>query len=769
MNNVVVVPKTTSTSVVMVPVKPPGIDVVTTQERVVFVPLTSKNTFGIMRVGDGLEVKDGVVSVQKTTPDSQSYSIKNVLFDQKTGVFTFTKQDDSKIIIDTHLERVVTNFIYDEDSRSLVLSLEDGTKQTIPMAAFIDDYIGVDGVEIQISVSNNNEIEAILKNGVVSELKLTDDVINKLNDTPTKLSQLIDDVALSDKASLSDLEKAELRTTLNSLNFQPKEGALLYHDNKLYIQGEFVYTTKANETVAVGVDGTIVLSAFGEKGVDVKTDNTSLIITTNNTVVDVDTIQNISGVKTFLTQIGIKNVNGDVDYIKHINNNFLISGANGDSLLNIDSGLQKIYSFNRELAFVDDIPGSSGGISQEVDPTVPAWAKEPEKPTYKYSEILEKPTDLATETFVKNEIANAQLGGEGGDIDLSGYATKDELNLKADKTQLADYVTNEALNNKGYLTSVPSEYKTKAENDTLYQEKGSYITAEDDPTVPSFVKSITQEDITGWNNKANMSDIPTDNKQLINGAGYLTEVPVEYKTKSENDALYQEKGNYLTEVPSEYVTETELSNKNYATTASVASAVEKKADKTEIPTNNNQLSNGAGYITSNDLLNLIYPVGSIYMSINDVSPQVFLGGTWQRWAEGRMPLGVGSNGESTHANSGVSGGSASSVATHTHEFSVSVAEETEIAAGKFIIQPKNTGTQIVSGGTGFVSIDVDGGGSASGSIRTDSTTVKEDVVTLDHSHALNISASGTTANANTGVTFGNLPPYTTCYMWKRIG
>ena len=39
--------------------------------------------------------------------------------------------------------------------------------------------------------------------------------------------------------------------------------------------------------------------------------------------------------------------------------------------------------------------------------------------------------DYATQNFVKNEIANAQLsGGEGSDVDLSGYATKDELNEK---------------------------------------------------------------------------------------------------------------------------------------------------------------------------------------------------------------------------------------------------------------------------------------------------------------------------------------------------
>lgn len=42
--------------------------------------------------------------------------------------------------------------------------------------------------------------------------------------------------------------------------------------------------------------------------------------------------------------------------------------------------------------------------------------------------------------------------------------------------------------------------------------------------------------------------------------------------------------------------------------------------------------------SSSDLLNKIYPVGSIYMSINNVSPQAFIGGIWEqiknRWLVG---------------------------------------------------------------------------------------------------------------------------------------
>lgn len=44
--------------------------------------------------------------------------------------------------------------------------------------------------------------------------------------------------------------------------------------------------------------------------------------------------------------------------------------------------------------------------------------------------------------------------------------------------------------------------------------------------------------------------------------------------------------------------------------------------------------------TLKTLLDLIYPVGSIYMSVNNVSPQDFFGGTWQRISQGCYLVGI---------------------------------------------------------------------------------------------------------------------------------
>lgn len=40
------------------------------------------------------------------------------------------------------------------------------------------------------------------------------------------------------------------------------------------------------------------------------------------------------------------------------------------------------------------------------------------------------------------------------------------------------------------------------------------------------------------------------------------------------------------------------------------------------------------------MLNKVYPVGSIYMSVNNVNPETIFGGTWVSWGAGRVPVGV---------------------------------------------------------------------------------------------------------------------------------
>lgn len=169
---------------------------------------------------------------------------------------------------------------------------------------------------------------------------------------------------------------------------------------------------------------------------------------------------------------------------------------------------------------------------------------------------------------------------------------------------------------------------------------------------------------------------------------------------------------------------------------------------------------GTNNLDKTSILNLVYPVGSIYMSANNVSPQTFLGGTWVAWGAGRVPVGVSSSdtdfntaektgGEKTHRLS------VDEMPWHDHSGTNSTVE-TET------IYTRPTGGALLPLG-----------------IRT--YTVKYDVneqtqeymvspaggQTLDVENGTVINSQYGVCPNGLGVAHNNLQPYITCYMWKR--
>lgn len=68
----------------------------------------------------------------------------------------------------------------------------------------------------------------------------------------------------------------------------------------------------------------------------------------------------------------------------------------------------------------------------------------------------------------------------GGSVDLSGYATKDELNSKANTSDIPTN-TSELYNDSGFLTSIPSEYITETEmNEAIANISSSGSVSQDD-------------------------------------------------------------------------------------------------------------------------------------------------------------------------------------------------------------------------------------------------------------------------------------------------
>ena len=128
-----------------------------------------------------------------------SLLLTNASVDNETGIFTFQRKNGTTFTIDTLLEKVVTNFTYNETTQSLELTLEDGTVKSIPMTAFIDDYTGSDGTYINVTVSNDNKISATIKNGSITEDLLSiqlQDKIDSIVDYSDDINKILNNTSI---------------------------------------------------------------------------------------------------------------------------------------------------------------------------------------------------------------------------------------------------------------------------------------------------------------------------------------------------------------------------------------------------------------------------------------------------------------------------------------------------------------------------------------------------------------------------------------------
>lgn len=179
-------------------------------------------------------------------------------------------------------------------------------------------------------------------------------------------------------------------------------------------------------------------------------------------------------------------------------------------------------------------------------------------------------------------------------------------------------------------------------------------------------------------------------------------------------------------------------------------------------------------------LDSIYPIGSVYISINHTNPGTIFGGTWERFGNGKVLVGVDEN-DTDFSTAEQSGGekehvlttaempshshtrgtlSADSVGGHTHSVSATAANNGD---------HYHHMNQIWSSGAGGSNAYVLSSGRSAGWRNTGNAGTHGHSVSGTaqsaggHSHTI----SGASDSTGNGKSHNNLQPYITVYMWLR--
>lgn len=311
--------------------------------------------------------------------------------------------------------------------------------------------------------------------------------------------------------------------------------------NQIKIQGEAV--TKDNIIEKFGTIGFSISSGGGEGGAvsSVNGQTGDVVITATSlgaiTKADADTLYAAksdlnSKQDTLVSGTNIKTINGQSvigeGNIEIQQSELPIASANTLGGVKVGAGL----SINPESGVLS---ATGGGTADSVE----------------WDNVLSKPEDIVNIT----ERLASKLDTATYNSEKSSFATKDELNSKADASAIADMATQTWVQNQGYLTEVPSNYVTNSElTEGLAgkQDIGDYALKSDLNTLATKEELANKADTSALSSKQDTlvsgTNIKTINGETILGSGNLV---IQSGTSNWNDiqgkpqfAVVATSGNY---------------------------------------------------------------------------------------------------------------------------------------------------------------------------------------------------------------------------------
>ena len=283
--------------------------------------------------------------------------------------------------------------------------------------------------------------------------------------------------------------------------------------DQIKIQGESV--TKDNIIEKFGTIGFSISSGGGEGAVSSVNGQTGDVVITATslgaiTKADADTL--------YATK---SDLNSKQDTLVSGQN---IKTINGQSV--IGEGNIEIHQSALPIASANTLGGVKVGAGLSINPEsgVLSATGGGTADSVEWDNVLSKPEDIVNIT----ERLASKLDTATYNSEKSSFATKDELNSKADASAITDMATQTWVQNQGYLTEVPSNYVTDSElTEGLAgkQDKGDYALKSDLNTLATKEELATKADASALSSKQDTlvsgTNIKTINGNSILGSGNI--------------------------------------------------------------------------------------------------------------------------------------------------------------------------------------------------------------------------------------------------------
>lgn len=280
------------------------------------------------------------------------------------------------------------------------------------------------------------------------------------------------------------------------------------------------------------------------------------------------------------------------------------------------------------------------------------WSNIENKPS-----IPSSSSDLSDGSDLVKKSSTSGLLKNDGSVDTNSYLTSSSLSNYVQKSSTTGLLKNDGtVDTTQYLSSLPTHnhddrYYTESEVDTALNGKQATLIS------GTNIKTINNTSLLGSGNIS------------IQGGGTVT-VDDSLSTTSTNPVQNKVITGALNGKANSSHTHTKSEITDFPSIPSKTSDLVNDGDGSNVfvKDNDSRLSDARTplahtHLSSDvtDLIDVIYPVGSIYMSVNSVNPSTLFGGTWEQ-IEDKFLLASGS----TYSN-GATGGSADAiVVSHNH-------------------------------------------------------------------------------------------------------